>query len=75
MKVIVIGCGKLGSSLALELTRRGNDVTVVENMEHGCLLLHSVVRLPRHCSGSYEGQRPRVTFGSARKRKLLTLAQ
>lgn len=30
MKVIVIGCGKLGSSLALELARRGNDVTVVD---------------------------------------------
>ena len=30
MKVIVIGCGKLGSGLALELARRGNDVTAVD---------------------------------------------
>lgn len=30
MKVIVVGCGKLGSSLAIELVRRGNVVTVVD---------------------------------------------
>jgi trk system potassium uptake protein len=30
MKVIVIGCGKLGSGLALELVRKGNSVTVVD---------------------------------------------
>ncbi len=30
MKVIVIGCGKLGSGLALELARRGNDVTAID---------------------------------------------
>ncbi len=30
MRVMVIGCGKLGSALALELFRKGNDVTVVD---------------------------------------------
>jgi len=30
MKVIVVGCGKLGSALALELARRGHGVTVVD---------------------------------------------
>jgi len=30
MKVIVVGCGRLGSSLANELARRGNIVTVVD---------------------------------------------
>lgn len=30
MRVIVIGCGELGSSLALELARRHDDVTVVD---------------------------------------------
>ncbi|MFZ0531047.1 MAG: TrkA family potassium uptake protein [Propionicimonas sp.] len=34
MKVIVIGCGKLGSSLALELDRRSDDVTVVDVNPH-----------------------------------------
>lgn len=30
MKVIVIGCGRLGSSIARELDQRGNQVTVVD---------------------------------------------
>ena len=29
MKVIVVGCGKMGSGLALELVRKGHQVTVV----------------------------------------------
>ncbi|MGB4918193.1 MAG: TrkA family potassium uptake protein [Propionicimonas sp.] len=31
MKIIVIGCGKLGSGLAVELARRGHAVTVVDS--------------------------------------------
>ena len=34
MRVIVVGCGKLGSSLALELAHRGHDVTVVDTAPH-----------------------------------------
>ncbi len=30
MKAMVIGCGRLGSALALELFRKGNDVTVID---------------------------------------------
>ncbi len=30
MKAIVIGCGRLGSAIALELFRKGNEVTVVD---------------------------------------------
>ena len=30
MKVIVVGCGKMGSGLALELVKKGHQVTVVE---------------------------------------------
>lgn len=30
MRAMVIGCGRLGSALALELYRKGNDVTVVD---------------------------------------------
>lgn len=30
MKVIIVGCGKLGSSLALELARRRNSPTVID---------------------------------------------
>ena len=29
MKVIVVGCGKMGSGLALELVKKGHTVTVV----------------------------------------------
>jgi len=31
MKVIIIGCGRLGSGMARDLSRRGNDVTVIDN--------------------------------------------
>lgn len=30
MKAMIIGCGKLGSSLALELFRKGNEITVID---------------------------------------------
>lgn len=29
MKIIIVGCGKLGSSLALELEHEGNEITVI----------------------------------------------
>ncbi len=31
MQIIVIGCGKVGSSLARELVNSGNDVVIIEN--------------------------------------------
>lgn len=31
MQIIVIGCGKVGSSLARELVENGNDVVIIEN--------------------------------------------
>lgn len=31
MKVIIVGCGKLGSGLAKSLLRKGNQVTVIDN--------------------------------------------
>ncbi|HGF7435989.1 MULTISPECIES: potassium channel family protein [Enterococcus] len=31
MKIIVVGCGRLGSGLASELSRDGNDVTVISS--------------------------------------------
>jgi trk system potassium uptake protein TrkA len=31
MKVIIVGCGKLGSNLALNLLKKGNKVTVIDN--------------------------------------------
>jgi trk system potassium uptake protein TrkA len=30
MKVIIIGCGRLGSGMARDLSMRGNEVTVVD---------------------------------------------
>ena len=30
MKIIVVGCGKMGSGLALELVKKGHQVTVIE---------------------------------------------
>lgn len=31
MKIIIVGCGKLGSTLALELERDGNEITVIND--------------------------------------------
>ncbi len=45
MKVVIFGCGRTGSSLALQLATKGHDVTVIEQnppairrlgQEHGC---------------------------------------
>ena len=30
MKIIIVGCGRVGSRMALELSGRGNDVSVVD---------------------------------------------
>ncbi len=32
MKVIVIGCGRLGAELAYNLFKRGHDVSVIDNV-------------------------------------------
>ena len=31
MQIIVIGCGKVGSSLAAQLIQQGHDVVILEN--------------------------------------------
>ncbi|MDP4089091.1 MAG: NAD-binding protein, partial [Bacillota bacterium] len=31
MKVIIVGCGKLGSGLALNLVKKGHKVTVIDS--------------------------------------------
>ena len=31
MRVIIVGCGKLGSGLAKALTRKGNQVTIIDS--------------------------------------------
>ncbi len=33
MKIIIVGLGKVGSTLAAELSREGNDLTVIDNRE------------------------------------------
>lgn len=39
MKVIIVGCGKLGSGLALNLIRKGHRVTVIDNNPEAFALL------------------------------------
>lgn len=39
MKVIIVGCGKLGSGLALSLIKKGNKVTVIDSNEEAFELL------------------------------------
>lgn len=39
MKAIVIGCGRLGSAIALELYRKGNEVTVIDKDSDSFALL------------------------------------
>ncbi len=41
MKAIVIGCGRLGSAIALELYRKGNEVTVIDKDVDSFALLGS----------------------------------
>ncbi|MGH3083361.1 MAG: potassium channel family protein [Gaiellaceae bacterium] len=47
MKVLVIGCGRVGSSVALELDRLGWEVTAIDEKEDA---LH---RLGEHWSGGF----------------------
>lgn len=39
MKVIIVGCGKLGSGLALNLTKKGHKVTVIDSNPEAFKLL------------------------------------
>ena len=41
MKAIIIGCGRLGSAIALELYRKGNEVTVIDKDPDSFALLGS----------------------------------
>ncbi len=41
MKAIVIGCGRLGSAIAMELYSKGNDVTVIDKNSESFSLLGS----------------------------------
>ena len=34
MKIVVIGSGKLGNSLATKLAEEGHDIAVIDNNEH-----------------------------------------
>ena len=47
MKALVIGCGRVGSAIALELARTGWDVTVVDQNED------ALVRLGDHWAGGF----------------------
>lgn len=39
MKVIIVGCGKLGSGLAMNLFKKGHDITVIDKDPESFLLL------------------------------------
>jgi trk system potassium uptake protein TrkA len=47
MKALVIGCGRVGSSLALELDEAGWDVTVIDEREE------ALSRLGEHWAGGF----------------------
>jgi trk system potassium uptake protein TrkA len=47
MKALVIGCGRVGSSIALELNREGWDVTVIDENED------ALSRLGDHWPGAF----------------------
>jgi trk system potassium uptake protein len=47
MKVVVVGCGRVGSSVALELDREGWDVTAVDKSEE------ALNRLGEHWEGGF----------------------
>ena len=47
MKVLVIGCGRVGSSIALQLDREGWDVVAVDEKEE------ALTRLGSHWSGGF----------------------
>jgi trk system potassium uptake protein TrkA len=44
MKILIIGCGRLGSLLAENLEEDGNDVTVVDKLSRAFLRLHPTYR-------------------------------
>ena len=33
MKIIIVGCGKVGETLAAVLSQEGNDITVIDKRE------------------------------------------
>ena len=47
MKVIVVGCGRVGSAVALELDRTGGEVTAIDENED------ALQRLGEHWSGGF----------------------
>jgi trk system potassium uptake protein TrkA len=47
MKVIVVGCGRVGSSVALQLAREGWDVTAIDEKEE------ALARLGDHWTGGF----------------------
>src|ERR671936_2630178 len=47
MKALVIGCGRVGSSVALQLDREGWDVTAIDEKEE------ALTRLGEHWSGGF----------------------
>mgnify|MGYP003557240639 CR=1 FL=1 len=47
MKVIVVGCGRVGSAVALELDRTGWEVTAIDENED------ALQRLGEHWSGGF----------------------
>ena len=47
MKVLVIGCGRVGSSIALQLDREGWEVTAVDEKEE------ALTRLGDHWNGGF----------------------
>ena len=58
MNALIIGCGRVGSSIALQLQREGWDVTVVDENED------ALARLGEHWPGAFlVGQRLRALAG------------
>src|SRR6058998_1409047 len=47
MKVIIVGCGRVGSSIALQLDREGWDVVAIDEKEE------ALTRLGSHWSGGF----------------------
>jgi trk/ktr system potassium uptake protein len=47
MKVLIVGCGRVGSALALRMTSEGNDVTVIDEDPE------ALARLPEEWPGRF----------------------
>ena len=47
MKVIIVGCGRVGSSIALQLDREGWDVVAIDEKEE------ALTRLGSHWNGGF----------------------